>query len=114
MGAADSIGSLFTWGVLIFLLHVQFFFSLMDMDAGGITWTWDRYGPVLLNVVMVFLAGGLVLPPQGAERAATLIDDFDRHGRLALIPYSISFLLSVPGNVQAGGNATESERCARS
>ena len=92
-----------SWGVLIFLLHVQYFFALMDMDAEGFTWTWDRYGPVLLYVVMLFLAGGLVLPSQRAERATALIDDFDRHGRLALIPLGVSLLMSIPMNVQAGG-----------
>ena len=92
------------WAAWIFLVHVQFFFFLWDLYELGVTWTWSTFGPVLWHVV--FLAAGLILPgPRERTRDEDLIDDFQQHGRLALIPFGVMPLDGILLNVLQYGAA---------
>lgn len=88
----------------IFLLHIQYWFVLSDYDAYVIgDWTWASYGAFLLVAVVLFLAGGVVLPTPGAESSDPLIDDFEKNGKLSLLFVAAYQLCWVPGNAMWDG-----------
>jgi hypothetical protein len=83
----------------IFFLHIQYWFVLADFDAHIIDdWTWGTYGPFLVVAVVLFLAGGIVLPTPGAESGDSLIDDFEKNGKLSLLFIAAYQLSWVYGN----------------
>ena len=89
-----------TWAAWIFLVHVQYFFYMWDLYELGVIWTWSQFGPALWHVTLLFLAAGLILPgPRERARNEHLIDDFQRHGRLALIPFALVTIDSILLNV---------------
>ena len=88
----------------IFLLHIQYWFVLVDYDAYVIgDWTWGTYGPFLGVAVVLFLAGGIVLPTPGAESGDSLIDDFEKNGKLSMLFVAAYQLFWVPGNAMWDG-----------
>ena len=92
------------WATAIFLLHVQFWFVVYDLDSIVPAWTWDWYGPVLLLAVLLFLSGALILPTRDRDLAVGLLDDFDVHGKYALVPISVYLLMFIPMNVRMGNS----------
>ena len=73
------------WATAIFSYHIQFWFA-----------------PILVMAVLLFLSGALVLPGAGRPLPTDLIEDFEEHGRLALVPVSVYGLLWIPLNVRLG------------
>ncbi len=95
-----------TWAAWIFLVHVQYFFYLWDLNELEVIWTWSQFGPVLWHVTLLFLAAGLILPgPRERARNLPLIDDFQRHGRLALIPFALVTIDGILLNVFQYGDS---------
>jgi hypothetical protein len=88
----------FSWATAIFLFHIQFWFVIHDLDSIAPAWTWDWYGPVLLLAVLLFLSGAVILPTRDRELASGLLEDFETHGRFALIPVSLYLLIWIPMN----------------
>lgn len=88
----------FAWAAAIFLLHIQYWFVIHDLDSIAPAWTWDWYGPVLLLAVLLFLSGAVILPTRDRELESGLLEDFDAHGRFALIPVSLYLLMWIPMN----------------
>ena len=62
----------------------------------------DWFGPILVMAILLFLSGALVLPTRDRDVQAGLLDDFEAHGRLALVPVSVYLLLWIPMNVRMG------------
>lgn len=88
------------WASWIFLVCVQFFFYMWDLYVMEVPFTWSVFGPLLWHSILLFLAAGLVLPGTDVRGAsASLLDDFQEHGRLALIPFGIVTLDSIVQNV---------------
>lgn len=86
----------------IFLFHIQYWFVLFDFDLNLITqWTWLTYGPFLAVAVILFLSGGLVLPSSGTEAQGSLINDFEKNGKLSLLFLAAYILAWVPANARA-------------
>ena len=85
------------------ILILIFFCVLWGMkvyfDKVGINWTWDYYGPQVLDAVFIFLAAGLVLPVSREPNTDCLLQDYSKHGKLALIPLLASHLLAWPMNM---------------
>lgn len=92
----------FAWGAAIFLFHIQYWFTIHDLDSIAPAWTWEWYGPVLLLAVLLFLSGAVILPTRDRELQSGLLGDFDDHGRYALIPVSLYLLLWIPVNRRFG------------
>jgi hypothetical protein len=94
------------WATWIFLVSVQFFFYMWDLYEMEVPFTWDVFGPLLWHCILLFLAAGLVLPGPGVRDVPDdLLDDFQQHGRLALIPFAIVTLDSIVSNVVQYGDA---------
>lgn len=94
------------WAIWIFLVCVQFFFYMWDLYEMEVTLTWNVFGPLLWHCILLFLAAGLILPGPGLrEEPESLLDDFQQHGRLALIPFAIVTLDSIFINVLQYGDA---------
>ena len=92
-----------TWAAAIFLLHVQFWFAIVDIGTLTSEWSWDWYAPVLLTAVLLFLSGALVLPSRDHEWTLGMKADFERNGRFALIPFSLYMLVWIPINIRMSG-----------
>lgn len=75
-----------SWGFMILALQIQFWFGLYDLDLALGVWSWIWYGQALVVAVLIFLAGALILPTREVRVPGGLIEDFDLHGRLALLP----------------------------
>ena len=88
------------WAAWIFLVCVQFFFYMWDLYEMEVPFTWSVFGPLLWHSILLFLAAGLVLPSPGVNEVSdNLLDDFQKHGRLALIPFAIVTLDAIVQNV---------------
>lgn len=88
-----------TFAASIFFFHIQFWFVIFDFDANLIdNWTWGTYGPFLALAVVLFLSGGIVLPTPGADAGDSLIDDFEKNGKLSLLLLAAYILFWVPAN----------------
>ena len=90
----------FLWAWAIFLFHVNFLFAALWFYSADRSFTW--YLVDLLSAVVLFLSGGLVLPPDSRPLPEDLRTFFDRDGKLALVPLGIFLGLSVPYNIQGG------------
>ena len=65
-----------------------------------IPFTWSVFGPPLWHSILLFLAAGLVLPGPGVNDVPdNLLEDFQKHGRLALIPFAIVTLEAIVLNM---------------
>ena len=85
----------FAWAFIIFLFSVQYFFVLWDYFEEGMIWTWPIFGPVLLNCVILYMSAGLILPGRRNSDSASLLEDFEKHGRLALRTLGLYLLVAV-------------------
>lgn len=93
-----------TWAAAIFLLHVQFWFAIVDIGTLTTEWSWDWYAPVLLTAVLLFLSGALVLPSRDHEWTLGMKADFECNGRFALIPFTLYMLVWMPVNARMSDN----------
>lgn len=93
----------FIWAASFMIQLLTFFCVLWDMkvyfEAVGIEWTWDYYGPQVLHAVFMFLGAGVLLPVAREANVDCHLKDFNKHGRLALIPLMAMHLLAWPMNM---------------
>ena len=93
----------FIWATSFMILLLAFFCVLWDLkeyfEAIGIGWTWDYYGPQVLHAVFIFLGAGLLLPVSREPNTDCFLKDFNKHGRLALIPLIAMHLMAWPMNM---------------
>ena len=93
------------WAAWIFLVCVQFFFYMWDLYEMEVPFTWSVFGPLLWHCILLFLAAGLILPGPGVREVPdNLLDDFQQHGRLALIPFAVVLVDSIVSNVLQYGD----------
>ncbi len=91
------------WGAFILMYIVTFFNVLWAVNNQNATWTWPLYGMQLVVAVLYFLSSGLILASDEVAVELGMLGNFERHGRLALIPFGISFVLAIPFNKWEGG-----------
>ena len=93
----------FIWAASFMILLLTFFCVLWDLNdyfkQVGIEWTWDYYGPQVLHAIFIFLGAGLLLPVSREPNTDCLLKDFNKHGRLALIPMIAMHFLAWPMNM---------------
>lgn len=92
------------WAFLIFLFQVQYFFVLWDFYESGMIWTWPNFGPALFNCIILYLSAGLVLPGRRNSDSESLLMDFQKHGRLALITLATMLVVASFLNVYYFGD----------
>ena len=68
-----------------FLMHVQFWFALVQADQLFEQWTWPSYLVLLSLAVILFLSGGVVLPVGENTGSGDLLDDFEQRGSVSLL-----------------------------
>ncbi|MBT8488555.1 MAG: hypothetical protein HKO77_01065 [Gemmatimonadetes bacterium] len=93
----------FAWAAAIFFQHASFFLGSLMIDRRIAAWAWSWYAHVLLLAVLLFASGALVLPSESEERVGNLLDDFRKHGRLALIPFAAYHLAWIVMNARLNG-----------
>jgi hypothetical protein len=97
----------FIWAASFLIQLLIFFFVLWDLKAyfenEGIDWTWSYYGPQMLHSMLVFLGAGMILPASREPNTDCLLADFNKHGRLALIPLLAMHFLAWPMNMYMSG-----------
>jgi hypothetical protein len=93
----------FLFAFCIFVLHVQFWFALFLLDTRIPSWSWGFYAPLLLLAVILFMGGGIVLPPAGSHAGESLRDDFEQRGRASIL-FLIAYVLGwIPLNIWLDG-----------
>ena len=93
----------FAWALCIFFQHLSFFFGGLMIDLRIEEWSWSWYLHVVLLAVLLFGSGALVLPSESQQRVGSLLEDFNRHGRLALIPFAGYHLVWMIANLRLNG-----------
>lgn len=96
----------FAWAACIFVQHAHFWFSALSVDLDIGTWTWTWYLQILMHAVLLFAAGALVLPSE-SQLSGELRLDFQKHGRLALVPFAAYQLLWFATNYRADPSVRE-------
>lgn len=92
------------WALMIFVLQVQFWFGIYDLDRAIVSWNWAWYGQALLVAVLLFIGGALVLPTREGRVPGGLIEDFEVHGRLSLLAVAAYFLGWLAPNAKLNGS----------
>ncbi len=87
------------WAFLIFLFQVQYFFVLWDLYEAGTVWTWPNFGPALFNCIVLYLSAGLILPGRRNSDCDSLLADFEKHGRFALLTLAMMLVVAMVLNV---------------
>ena len=73
------------WALGLFLLQIQFWWAIFELQDLMTTWTLGRFAALLAGTVILFIAGALILPSTSDPDRETLLDYFQRDGRWALI-----------------------------
>jgi hypothetical protein len=93
------------WATGIFILQIQFWWAIFELQDQIETWTHGVFGSLLSAAILLFIAGALVLPASADQERENLFDYFEQDGRwalLALMAYSVLsiwlnwFLFSTP------------------
>ncbi|MDA7624837.1 hypothetical protein N8697_01570, partial [bacterium] len=91
------------WAASFMIQLLIFFCVLWDLkvnfENAGIEWTWSYYGPQVLHTIFMFLGAGLLLPVSRESNTDCLLKDFNKHGKLALIPLMAMHFLAWPMNM---------------
>ena len=91
------------WGFFILVYNIHYFNVVYDVNQQVESWTWTVYGLVLFSTVLLFLSAGLIFPRESSADAPGMLGDFQKHGRLALIPLGLLLATSPPINRWLGG-----------
>ena len=92
------------WGAFIFMYIITFFSVLWAINIQNPAgWTWQLFGMQLVSAVLLFLSSGLILASDEIAVELGMLGNFEKHGRLALIPLGVSFAVSIPFNKWLGG-----------
>ena len=73
------------WALAIFLIQIQFWWAIFELNELVETWTLWHFGTLMLLALLLFVAGALVLPTSAEHGGESLLDNFDRNGRWALL-----------------------------
>jgi ABC-type polysaccharide/polyol phosphate export permease len=92
-----------TWGAYIFIYNVGFFIPLWEISQRYPAWTWALFGPNLVHAILLYLSASLILSSDELAVELGMMGNFDKHGRLALIPMALFFMLAIPFNRLSGG-----------
>ncbi|MDH3733913.1 MAG: hypothetical protein OEU54_10285, partial [Gemmatimonadota bacterium] len=92
------------WALMIFVLQIQYWFGLEDLNTAISDWNWIWYGQAIFVAVLIFMAGALVLPTREGRVAGGLIKDFEAHGRLSLLALAAYFLGWLGLNAKLNGS----------
>ena len=93
----------FAWAFVILLFQIQYLSVLWFFHEDERTWTWMSYAPILFHPFLYFLGASLILPTQRDDSMDSLLADFDKHGKLAVIVIGITLFTAVVFNVYVGG-----------
>lgn len=71
----------FAWAACIFVMLLQFSWTLVELNAVVSTWRFGVFLSLLLFVFSLFLGAALVLPNDESQARLSLTKWFDDHGR---------------------------------
>lgn len=92
------------WGAFIFMYIITFFSVLWAVDSQNPSgWTWPLFGMQLVHAVLLFLSAGLILASDARALDLGMLGNFERHGRLALVPLGLLFVVAIPFNKWSRG-----------
>lgn len=84
------------WAFCIFFSMIDFSWDLHEASNGAIAkWDFDRALILLIFALVLFLAGGLILPQQELSAGDSLKDEFAQDGRWALTFLAVFDLLCI-------------------
>ena len=91
------------WGGSILIYLIGYFNVLFNLSQSIESWAWIQYGPVLFMSMLMFLSAGLVLPTDHNDQFTEVLEEYDKHGRFALVPLGVLLATANGINVLQGG-----------
>lgn len=97
-GESKFHGLSFVWAGLVLVYQFQYWWAIYELSAVSV-WTVGTFGMLLLLAVILFLAGGLVLPTSHSTYPDDLGEYFRRDGRWGVFAITAYNLVGTGGNV---------------
>ena len=92
------------WVLCIFMLQIQFWWSIFGLSPFVKAWTLVRFGVLLISALTLFLAGALVLPGRRGECGEDLLSYFTADGRWGLAALGAYHLECIVANAMLFGS----------
>jgi hypothetical protein len=73
------------WATGIFILQIQFWWAIFELQGQIEIWTHGVFGTLLLGAILLFIAGALVFPASADQERSSLFEYFEEDGRWALL-----------------------------
>lgn len=86
------------WAAIIFLLQIQYWWSIFELEALVEIWTQQIFLTLLTLTLLLFVAGALVLPSSDEHALDDLTDYFQENGRWAMVAVSVYSVGTVIAN----------------
>ena len=87
-----------TWTAYVLVFQMQYWWTLFQV-AGRESWTLQMFCLLFLIAIVLFLAGGLMLPQNPAAYPAGLRHYFESDGKWGVLAFNAYFALGILGNV---------------
>lgn len=85
------------WGGLIFLIQLEFWWSLFALQEPGV-WTHGAFLLAVSTALSLFAAGSLILPRRWPEEGVDLRETFRGEGKAGVGAFALFNLLAIPLN----------------
>ncbi len=94
----------FVWAGYVLVYQFQYWWAIFELSALPV-WSVGTFGILLLLAVILFLAGGLILPTGSADYPSDLGVYFRRDGRWGVAALASYSLVGIGGNVLLFGSS---------
>jgi hypothetical protein len=87
----------FVWAVIVLVFQFQYWWAIFEL-SGVPVWTVGTFGTLLLLAVILFVAGGLILPSGSADYPSDLRVYFEQDGRWGVVAMACYGGVGILGN----------------
>ncbi len=94
----------FVWAGYVLVYQFQYWWAIFELSALPV-WSVGTFGMLLVLAVILFLAGGLILPPASAAYPSDLREYFRADGRWGIVALASYSIVGIVGNVLLFGTS---------
>lgn len=91
-------GITFAWVIYIFVFQIQYWWAIFELSALP-QWTLQMFALTLVLAIILFVAGGLILPSSFGEYPHDLREYFAEDGRWGVVALASYGVAGIVGNV---------------
>ena len=92
-----------TWAGCIFVSQMQFWWAMGFLVDDLTIMSGPAFTLTIVQTIMLFVAGGLILPQDSRDLGNDLGAHFDRDGRFGVIAYGVYWVAGLAGNIMLHG-----------